>query len=78
MFVRMTDSFLSDWGICEGKINVLVIECYTLEQAENIFRASKRRSEMKHVQICLNRPKNRSNVLYTNKHYNQMGEIWKQ
>jgi hypothetical protein len=77
-YVRMTDKFMSGWGEAQGKSNVVVVECPTIEQAEQIERAAKRRSEMRRVEICLSKPKNRPNVLYSWKHYDQLGGPWKE
>lgn len=75
-WVSMTDKFMSGWGMAEGKTNKLVIECDNYEQAYIIEQNAKRRSEMKHINICINKPKARSGVLYSHKHYHELGTIW--
>lgn len=76
IYVRMEDEFMSGWGMAEGKTNVLVIECDTLEQAQQIEKAGKRRPEMKGVRIVTTEPKGAQHVLYSRKHFNDMGGCW--
>lgn len=75
-YVRMTDSFMSGWGLAENKTNVLVIACDTAAQAFQIFYAAKDRPEMKRVAILQNKPKNRSGVLYSWRTFYDMGGPW--
>lgn len=76
LYVRMTDKFMSGWGPAKGKKNVLVVACDTLEQAEKIEQAARRRSEMKYVQLCLEKPRSKADTLYTWRHYSDMGGPW--
>ena len=76
IYVRMTDKFMSGWGMAEGKQNVVVVECDTWEQAEAIERAANKRSEMRRVQCCLGKPKNRSGVLYSHKQFRDLSGSW--
>lgn len=76
LYVRMTDSFMSGWGQAANKTNVLQIACETVEQAEQIERAARRRPEMKRVALCLNPVRPRSHVLLTKRHYSDMGGMW--
>lgn len=75
-FVRMTDKFMSGWGEAKGRTNVHVIQCDTLEQAETIERAANKRPEMLRVAITLTMPRARAGVVYTVKHWNDLGAIW--
>ena len=60
VYVTMTDKFMSGWGMAEGKINKLVIECKDRLQAEEIADyARSTRDEMKYI-----------NISYTKPHYN--------
>ena len=77
-YVRMTDSFMSGWGMSAGKTNVLVIECDTLEQAELVEYAGRQRPEMKRVQICADKPRERRGVLLSIKTFDQLGQCWKE
>jgi hypothetical protein len=62
-WVSMTDRFLSGWGSAEGKTNKLVIECDNYEEAEIVADNARRRSEMKYINICLNKPRYGKGVL---------------
>jgi hypothetical protein len=77
-YVSMTDKFMSGWGGAEGKTNKFIIECETMEQAETIQRNARRRSEMKYINICIDKPRYGANVVESHKTFEQLGEIWKQ
>jgi hypothetical protein len=78
VYVRMTDKFMSGWGKAEGKVNVFVVICDDMEQAETIERNANARKEMKRVMICLNKPKARRGVYYSWRHWDQLADGWKQ
>ncbi len=71
-YVTMTDKFMSGWGHAQGKTNKLIIECNTVDEAEQIERAARRRSEMKYVNICARRPRYGAHVLESWKTYADM------
>jgi len=75
-YVTMTDKFMSGWGMAKDKTNKLIIECETIEQAMQIERAARRRSEMRYVNIRTTKPRYGSNVLESWKTWNDLGEIW--
>ena len=75
-YVTMTDKFMSGWGLAEGKTNKLVIECETYDQASQIERAAKTRSEMKRVGIRTSKPYYGDHVLTSWKTYADMGGMW--
>jgi hypothetical protein len=75
-YVRMTDKFMSGWGVSEGKRNVLVVACDTWEQAAAIEKAAHDRSDMQRVEICLKPPRERSGVLYSRKHFSDFAGDW--
>ena len=76
-YVRMTDKFLSEWGVAEGKHNVLVIECDTYAQADAIARAAHDRTDMQRIEICLMKPpRERAGVLYSRKHFSDFAGDW--
>lgn len=76
VYVSMTDKFMSGWGMAEGKINKLVIECENIEQANLIFKNAQNRREMKYINICLNKPYYKNNVLVSLKKFSEMGGVW--
>jgi hypothetical protein len=77
IYVRMTDSFMSGWGKSQGKSNVHVIECDTRAQADEIEAAANQRTEMNRVMIVSTKPRARKGVIYTRRHYNDLGAVWK-
>lgn len=56
LYVTMTDKFMSGWGKAEGKINKLIFECETLEEAEIVAENARNRSDQKYVNICSTKP----------------------
>lgn len=64
-YVTATDSFLSGWGRALGKINKLVIECESYEEAETVQEKLERRSDMSHVNICITEPRYNNSKYYT-------------
>ena len=62
-WVSMTDKALSGWGLAEGKINKYVIEVDTYEEAQIVAENAGYRSEMKYINICMNKPR------YNEKYY---------
>lgn len=77
-WVTMTDTFLSNWGLANNRINKYVIECDTLEEAQAIKRAALKRNEMKYVNIIENKPKYSHHKYLTSLvKYAELSEIWK-
>jgi len=75
-YVNMTDKFMSGWGMAKGMTNKLIIECQTIEQAEQIERVARYRDEMKYVNIRTTKPHYGSHVLESWKTWDELGEIW--
>ena len=76
-YVTMTDKFMSGWGAAVNKTNKMIVECDTIEQAEQIERAARRRREMKYVNICTTRPRYGARVLESFKNYADLSGVWK-
>ena len=55
-YVSMTDRVLSGWGEAKDKINKLVFECRGYDEAVIVRDNAKARSDMIHVNICINKP----------------------
>jgi hypothetical protein len=55
-YVTMTDKFMSNWGVADGKINKLVIECRDFADAEIVEQNAKNRAEMRFVSIKKDKP----------------------
>lgn len=77
IFVTMTDKFLSGWGNATGKTNKFIIICDNWEQAQTIERNAQKRSEMKYINICINKPRYGAHVLESWKTFDELGQIWK-
>ena len=77
IYVTMTDSFMSGWGLARGKSNKLIIECETSEQVHTVYRNAVNRSEMKYVNIRNSKPRYGSNVFESWKTFDELGDIWK-
>ena len=48
-----------------------------MQQAETIERNAQKRSEMKYINICSKKPRYGKNVYESWKHYEDLGNIWK-
>jgi len=77
LYVSMTDKFLSGWGKAEGKTAKMVILCKDWKQALAIERNAKKRSEMKYINICINKPRYGESYQVTWRKFAELGEIWK-
>ena len=52
----MTDRFMSGWGLAKDKINKFIVICDNFKDAETIENLARKRSEMKYINICSNKP----------------------
>jgi hypothetical protein len=75
-YIAMTDSFMSGWGMAEGRSNRFVVQCDNREQAQQIERAARGRDEMKRIQWVSKCPKSNDRMLVSVKHYSELGDIW--
>lgn len=76
-WVSMTDKFMSGWGKAQNKINKFVIECEDYDQAVIIRNSAEKRSEMKYVNICMNKPRYDSKIyLVSSRRFEDLGKIW--
>ena len=76
-YVTMTDKFMSGWGMSQGKTNKMIVQCSTVEQAEQVERAASRRPEMRYVNIRTTKPRYGDNVLESWKTWDDLGPVWK-
>ena len=72
-WVTMTDKFMSGWGKAEGKTNKYIVPCETWEQAEIVKENAERRSEMKYVNICANKPRYNKKYYFESYHNGEKG-----
>ena len=78
-YVTMIDKFMSGWGMAKGKTNIYQVECDTLEEANQIERAAKRRDDMKNIRIRQSKPYfNSASYLVSEKHFDDLGGVWKE
>lgn len=56
IYVTMTDTFMSGWGMAKGKINKLIFECETKEQADIVYQNALNRSDTKYVNMTTKKP----------------------
>lgn len=56
LYVTMTDSFMSGWGHAEDKINKLVFECDSMEEAEIVEENASARGDQKYINIRSTKP----------------------
>jgi hypothetical protein len=67
-FVTMTDKFMSNWGMSDNRVNKLVIECDTMEEANTVYNNACQRHEMKYVNIVYKKPYYPTYRYFTNYH----------
>lgn len=75
-YVTMTDKFMSGWGMAEGKINKLIFECDTLEEAEAVAENAENRGDQKYINITQNKPYYNPNKYYAQIKTKEDSSIW--
>lgn len=75
-YVTMTDKFMSGWGKAQDKINKLVFECDTKEEAEIVAENAGYRDEMKYINITMKRPYYDSHRYYVSWKTKAMADVW--
>ena len=76
-YVTMTDKFMTGRGRTRGKTCKYVVECDTLQQAEQIEKLAEKRYEMECVNLHLKKPyymPSRYDVSLM--HYSELGDLW--
>ena len=64
-YVLSNDPFMSDWGPCEGNLNVCVVPCETYEEAEGVRAYVESRGDQKYIRVNYTPPRNKPHVLYS-------------
>jgi hypothetical protein len=64
-YVTMTDTFMSGWGMAQGKTNKLVFLCDNMKEAKTVEGNAMSRSDMKYVSIRSTAPYYDKNRYYT-------------
>ena len=75
-WVTMTDTFMSRWGYARDKINKLVIECPTYEEAAIVALNAQDRSEMRYINICGRKPYYNAQRYHVSYHTLNECETW--
>lgn len=65
IYVTMTDKFMSGWGHSNNKINKLVFECDSKQEAFTVMENAEKRGDQKHINIATNRPSYPAHSHYT-------------
>ena len=55
-YVCCTDSFMSGWGMSEGKNNRLIFPCENEWEATIVMNNAKDRGDMKYITLCTRKP----------------------
>jgi hypothetical protein len=56
VYVTMTDTFMSGWGMADGKKNKLIFECDNLKEAHIVANNAEKRGDQKYVNIRHTKP----------------------
>ena len=75
-YVTMTDKFMSGWGHANGKINKLVIECETWDEALTVSINAGDRDEMKYINIVDTKPYYNKSRYHTSYHAKPEYQTW--
>jgi hypothetical protein len=63
-YVTMVDRFMSNWGKADKRINMLAFVCETREEADNVERYAKTRTDMENIQRHHTLPKVNAKRVY--------------
>ena len=75
-YVTMTDKYMSHWGMAENKINKLVLECDSYDEAKIVERNAMSRNEMKYINICMHKPRYNPNWYLVSWHNRTDYDSW--
>ncbi len=64
-YVTSHDSFMSGWGMAEGKVNICVRPCKDLEEADRVVRYTENRNDQKRIKITTRKPPTKRGTLYS-------------
>ena len=76
VYVTMNDKFMSGWGEAENKINKLVIECDTMEEAQIVSDNARERGEMKYINIATKKPSYNTNKYFVSFKTKETYKAW--
>jgi len=78
-YVSMLDSFMSGWGMAEGKESIYIIECDLEAEADHVADvAENHRTDMSRVNITSGRPTyyNKDTHRIDTVHFDELSGIW--
>jgi len=64
-YVLTDDSFMSDWGEAEGRVNTIILPAADRGEAETVAANARNRDEQRNVRILDRRPALSSGVIYS-------------
>ena len=75
-YVTASDSFFSGWGKAQDKVNKIVVEVETYQEAVKVYNKLKARHEMKYVNIASNRPRYSNEKFYVSVYDLNNNKVW--
>ena len=75
-YVTASDAFFSGWGMAHEKVNKIVVEVETYEDATKVFKKLKARHEMKYVKIASKRPSYSNEKYYVSEYDLTNNRVW--
>ena len=64
-YILSNDTFMSNWGKSDNKINVCIVPCENKEQCGKVMRYLKTRSDQKYIRKVIHKPRARKDVIYS-------------
>ena len=64
-YVLSDDSFMSDWGQAEGRVNTIILPCSDRAEADMVATNARNRDEQRNVRIIDRKPALSSGVVYS-------------
>ncbi len=64
-YVLSDDSFMSDWGEAEGRVNTIILPCADHTEADIVATNARNRDEQRNVRIMDRKPALSSGVIYS-------------
>ena len=77
-YVTMTDKFMSGWGMADGKINKLIFECDSIQEAHIVADNAENRDDMKYINVTYTKPYYAPGRYYTQTKTKEEYEAWYQ
>lgn len=75
-YVTASDAFFSGWGMANDKVNKIVVEVETYEDATKVYNKLQQRHEMKYVRIARQRPAYDEEKYYVSVYDLESNRVW--